>query len=599
MGFKTIGTVLKMLISESKFMAKALFAPTYQNAKSIYNSIEYQRRLLSVTPHVLASAPDFTRLAGTHDSAPPRPGPYGPASSNAHPLDFALRYHAGPVPNLALILLDLKAAYRQFVVQFPFLNTYKTWNHETRTWRFTYSPLLMFGAMPSIYFFSVFPMALTMIFAYLGIPVTMYVDDLIIYTTVEAADIVLQLVTAMLSIIGLKLAEEKTQIVKTFTDPANALGYLYSIRSEGKYIIATLTEPKFKQVTDMLASAISAVRVPEQRLDFKELEKLVGNLVWTAQLDRYSPLRIITAFLKKWTIEPFFKRAVHHKGCRKKLMLLLATALDIMRFSPPQAIIQSDDYARGATHIFSDASLANNIAVFGAFVYVERTEPHIAKPLQFPAGRWYYYAKTIDISQCAELDRKLLTIEVFETLAVITLCYCKELIENRYLYANIDNSSSLYGIVATKTAQADIADPSAFFSVSREAPPPPPQQAIFAVQTSTELDEAEELYQTRASASTKPPNPVPAPRLIASLDLLKTFMSLKARPIIDYIRSAYNLGDAVTRGNSFFREAVEQLAAEQLDIPDAQLPLSYCYHTSPKNVPKTKTRQVWRPLFHI
>jgi len=364
----------------------------------------------------------------------------------------------------------------------------------------------------------------------------MYIDDLIIYCNEQHFDLVLELVATFLGICGLKLANDKTNFVKTFSSPQNALGYLYSIYGHGQSIHITLTQPKHLEVLAMLTSARS--QLATHSLQYDLIERLVGNLTWCSQLERFSCLRLLSNFTSKWTVRRFFDRAVKSAPLRKNFLKILTVIESILINSPPQCTIKSDDYDRGITHFFTDASLANNIAIFGAFFCVEKLGlGQVAEQMQFPPNQWFYYAKTLDISGCNQADIDVLKIDIFETLALSCLTYFGELFSNRYTCFNIDNSTSMYAMVKLQ---------------------PGGENTV---------------------------------RVDTTLAFLQRLLSLTARPVVEYIPSNKNIGDACTREWEFFISAIKALKAVEATLPDFEIS-TLLTRTAKADVPSTKTRKV-------
>ena len=72
------------------------------------------------------------------------------------------------------------------------------------------------------------------------------------------------------------------------------------------------------------------------------------------------------------------------------------------------------------------------------------------QPHEFPANTWYYYSKSLDLTKVDVEDAKSLTIDIWETTAVLVPLlqpHLASLFRDKYLYLHIDNTTSGYGIV--------------------------------------------------------------------------------------------------------------------------------------------------------
>jgi len=305
----------------------------------------------------------------------------------------------------------------------------------------------MFGATPSIYFFCVLAVAITMIFASIGIVVTMYVDDLVIYCHSESVHLVLDVVTTFLQQFGLTVADEKTNTIRAFSDAANGLGYIYQVHNSGHAISISLPDTKLSEIFQLLSEA--KLQIKDKTLEFELMQQLTGNLTWAANLDRYSMLRFLTGHTKKWSVQAFFTRAVKTTAI-VGLLEILEQIEKIFHLSSPQCIVSSDAFTHGSVHIFSDASLEAGFVQFGAFIYNEKNAHDAPAPHQYAEEAWYYYAKTLDLNSLDPIDIKALSIDIWETTAVITPLLTEKvhaLFFGKHVFMNIDNSTSSYNFV--------------------------------------------------------------------------------------------------------------------------------------------------------
>ena len=498
MGYKTIAEVLKLMVASPLAFPRALLTPAWQSSKTLFRQLESSRSHPYMPPQALAwSTPDVGR--------PPR---------------------------LAMIMMDLRAAYRQFVIREPRFSSYKTYDHVGKRWRFSYSPLLMFGDAHSVYFFAAMSLCIVAILASYGIAGTMYIDDLMIYTHEECVGDVLSFVEALLASMGLPIADDKTQVAVLDAGPSTSLGYTYTIREAGRAVVVSLPADKHGEVVNLLVTARQ--QLLDKNLQFDLVEGLAGNLVWVTNLERYSLVRFLTGFVKQWTVRPFFNRIIKCKQATERFQRVLDLILHIIEKAPPQSVIRDVDFETGATHIFSDASLEGDQVVLGAFVYNERNAASQLSP--FPANSWFHYAMSLSLSGIHNTDRQNLPIDIWETIAVHALLdnpTTQSLFQDRYVYLNIDNSTSGYAIVKL-TGHGPV-------------------------------------------------------RLDATERFVRLVTKLASRPIVAYIPSRLNIGDATTREKTFYDQAVASLASVQLDVRPYDL--SQCFFsTKKKKIPRMYPR---------
>ena len=349
----------------------------------------------------------------------------------------------------------------------------------------------------------------------------MYIDDIIIYVPVEALDSTLQFVHLLLKFIGLPIAHNKTEFLKAFSDPAVGLGYLYHIHASGHAISISLPQCKAMEIRHLLKLTLSDLA--QKQLKFELLDTLAGNLVWASQLDRYSLFRIYTNFLKTWTVPNFFKRAVSTTAVNT-LSTILHQIDSIFATTPPQSIIDEHDFDGPIFHIFSDAALEQNVATYGAFLISAQSST---------ASQAHYYAKRVDISNIDPADQKSLTIDIFESLAFITIINAAiDIIKGANLFLHVDNSTSSYGIVKL-TGKHSI-------------------------------------------------------RTLMTTNLVNTLQQHRIKPVVAYIPSKRNIGDTLTRTADMFRRAIAHLQADEISIPDGPIS-AILSRTSKWSTPRTMT----------
>ena len=403
MSFRTILSVLQLITTNNNLVA--LTTPIWQSAKSLYKSIELIRKHDTKISHQQQTAADkFTKSQGS------------------------------PPNEIALIFLDLKAAYRQFPVRFPESGTYATYCNRKKTWRYTYSPLLMFGATPSIYFFAALAIAITSILARFNIIATMYVDDIIIFCHPDNVQYALNVVRTLLQCIGLTLAEQKTAVVTAISESAPALGFSYKIHEDGKTIHISLPQSKIIEIKHLLTIAIECINAAN--LTHEHMEKLTGNLIWAGQLRRFSMLRFLSGSVSKWTIKQFFKNAIHAKAAKNNLKDTLKVILDIIMHDPPVTTIGPKTLAKKVINFISDAAKTGHDATFGAFMQVNK--------------KWYYYSKAVSLVTAEQPDQDALQIDDFEALAVTAALNdenWRDVMKDSIIHFYIDNTSSGYGLV--------------------------------------------------------------------------------------------------------------------------------------------------------
>ena len=487
MSFKTIHTILRLILTDAYSTTEAYMLSAWQSAKTVYNQIERTRR----------AEPYDTTLRDSYTRSP------------------------GKSVKLGMILIDLEAAYRQFPVEFPNLSAYKTWDPHRKQWRWSTSPLLMFGATPSIYFFAIFAFAIVSVLSALNIVSSMYVDDIIIYVPVDSMELALKTVHLLFKFIGLPIAHDKTSFIKSFSDPAIGLGYLYHIHSHGHAISISLPQNKAREISQLLSKAIADLA--NKQLTFDLVDILAGNLVWASQLERYSLFRVYTNFLKTWTIKSFFHRAVATSAA-KTLNVILRQIQSIFDVPPPVAVIADDDFSKPVFHIFSDASLENCNATFGAFLISTK---------DIKRATTFYYAKTVNIEGINDEDRKSLTIDIFETLAFITIINAAvNMLTGAHIFLHVDNSTSNYGIVKLTGK-----------------------------------------YSIRTSITTC---------------LVSTLQKYHMKPVIAYIQSKKNIGDALTRTDEMFTAAISHFDAQSISIPDGPIS-TLVSRTKKADIPETRS----------
>ena len=400
MSFKTITTVLQLVLSDPTEAVAALATPVWQSAKTLWQQLEASRNNKHLlTAEQYRAARHYTQSANT-----------------------------SRIPRLALVFLDLKAAYRQFPVSNPMASSYKTWSTPKQHWIYTVSPLLMFGSTPSIYFFCVFAVVFTHILALFGILATQYVDDITIYVEEENLEITLRFVTLLLECLGLPIADDKTARVCPGGQGAKALGYVYKIAATSDKVYISLPDDKIGEILQLVSLAQTALCT--RSLAPELIEKLVGNLIWASQLTRFGILRILTGSLSTWTIPPFFRNAIQTTTARNNLKDLLDAALYVFTNAPPSMVIDAHAFKKPPNYIFSDASLENNTAVYGAFIYTEHR-------------KWTFFSKTADLSSLDPADRAALSIDILELLAA-KAAICPESVKNRRTIFYIDNTSASY-----------------------------------------------------------------------------------------------------------------------------------------------------------
>jgi hypothetical protein len=292
----------------------------------------------------------------------------------------------------------------------------------------------MFGSTPSIYFFCVFAVVFTYILALFGVLATQYVDDITIYVEEQNLEITLQLVTLLLECIGLPIAHDKTARVRPGGTGARALGYIYRIATTADRVYISLPDDKITEIIQLATRA--KVDIDTNTIVPELIERLVGNLIWASQLTRFGILRILTGSLSTWTIPPFFRNAIRSQNARKNLIDLLDAALYVFSHAPPRMVIDAQAFRKPPNYIFSDASLENNIAVYGAFMY----DKHQG---------WRFFSKTANLSTLDEADQAVLSIDILELLAAKAAIHPEDVRDRRTIFY-IDNTSAGYMMVKAR-----------------------------------------------------------------------------------------------------------------------------------------------------
>jgi hypothetical protein len=403
--------------------------------------------------------------------------------------------------DLAIIVIDLKAAYRQWAVRSVTASAYTTYNPHLQRWEFSQSERCMFGNRSSVHFFSILDHYITAVLSFLGVMCCAYIDDTTCIIPAEAAPAALNLVRSVLTSLGLEIAEEKTGIIRT-DSPSDAkitvLGFEISAVQDRrgnntfKFSLPDAKVETLRQLTDEVE-----LQIRTSALSRTTLQRFAGHVIHATTLARNGPVQRIASTLIPWGDPAFFSKAIYCNFHKRTLRDAVDTLRSLITSSPPTLTLSDHVFTRKPLHIFSDASLANKTAGVGAFIFDEDT------------NEWRYWAARAQLHNLTQNDAKELDIAFWEAHTVLsTICNpdLRSIAAERHVFIHCDNTSTLYSL------------------------------SKFVVKST--------------------------PMRMVVRHFVRESVSRRFEPVSIYVKSKFNIADALTRDPAFAAAAVSRLNAK-------------------------------------
>eukprot|EP00392_Amoebophrya_sp_AT5.2_P001669 g1671.t1 len=360
---------------------------------------------------------------------------------------------SGPVPEFkgksflpCFGKLDLYQAYLQMAVRNPNRNYFQVYNPSTKKFEFGKLSALSFGNVHSVFGFvgSISELLNHLINDILGIPATVYVDDIIFMCTEELGPIYMKAIREMLALIGIAVEPNKCEVAK-IGEPIELLGVDFTTFENR--IEVKLTEKKIEAVNKKVKEAWGylnrlehdAAKVTQDDLrDFfhllEELNGLFIHCTFWRNIKKGIPLtghiyNLVSSFGKFCSLIKSYK-------CFKMIKALTKKMSEEVNSRIPM-VIRKDVAVRGKLHVMTDASSSEKEGgkvAFGGLIF-------------FPDGTSKGFSLHLKQKQLPPVLRRR-TILVYELVALYMaqIIYADDLKSYNALM-HCDNAGATYGVV--------------------------------------------------------------------------------------------------------------------------------------------------------